>query len=145
PQSVIHSIVEFLDGTMLAQMSITDMRTCLLYAFGYPERWDSRLPDLNLSTLQALSFQDPDTDRFPCLRLAYRALEEGRTFPAALNAANEIAVQSFLEGVIPFTEIPRVIEAVLDRHSPLEVESLELITEVDRDARRSALEIVESR
>ncbi len=138
PQSVVHSIVEFVDGTMLAQLSITDMRSCLLYAFGYPERWTSRLPRLDLFTLPELSFCSPDTDRFPCLKLAYEALRLGGTCPAALNAANEVAVQMFLDGRLDFVDIPRVIERTLEEHPPLPANDLEAVLEADRRAREKA-------
>jgi 1-deoxy-D-xylulose-5-phosphate reductoisomerase len=138
PQSVIHSIVEFVDGTMLAQLSITDMRSSLLYAFGYPERWESRLPRLDLFTLQDISFCSPDTERFPCLGLAYEALRLGGTYPAALNAANEVAVETFLEGRLDFVDIPKVIERTLAEHPRLPSGDLEAVLEADRQAREIA-------
>ncbi len=141
PQSVIHSIVEFIDGTMLAQMSITDMRTSLLYAFAYPERWKSRLPELNLFSLPELRFEGPDTARFPCLDLAYQALRAGGSCPAALNAANEVAVGLFLEGRMPFLRIPELIDETLEAHQRIEVESLEAVLEVDRCTREEALRL----
>ncbi len=141
PQSVIHSIVEFIDGTMLAQMSITDMRTSLLYAFAYPERWKSRLPELNLFSLPELRFESPDTARFPCLDLAYQALRAGGSCPAALNAANEVAVGLFLEGQMPFLRIPELIDQTLEAHQRIEVESLEAVLEADRCARDEAMRL----
>lgn len=141
PQSVVHSLVEFVDGTLLAQMSITDMRTALLYAFAYPERWPSRLPAFDLHSLPALTFQKPDRYRFPCLALAYRALQAGGTAPTALNAANEVAVELFLARKLPFSEIPAVIEGVLEKHSPEPVENLEKLLAVDREARRQGREM----
>lgn len=138
PQSVIHSIVEFVDGTMLAQLSITDMRSSLLYAFGFPERWHSRLPRLDLFSLPDISFCSPDTERFPCLQLAYEALRMGGTYPAALNAANEIAVEMFLEGRLDFVDIPRVIERTLAEHPRLPSGDLGAVLEADRQAREKA-------
>ncbi|MFZ0426985.1 MAG: 1-deoxy-D-xylulose-5-phosphate reductoisomerase [Acidobacteriota bacterium] len=145
PQSVIHSMVEFVDGTMLAQMSITDMRSSLLYAFGYPERWESRLPRLDLSTLPGLGFLPPDTQRFPCLDLAYSALRLGATYPTVLNAANEVAVEMFLEGKLDFVDIPDVIEKTLEEHSVLPATDLESILEADRSARQRAWALCVSR
>lgn len=138
PQSIVHSIVEFVDGTMLAQMSITDMRSSLLYAFGYPERWETRLPRLDLFGLPEIEFRAPDTERFPCLQLAYEALRLGGTYPAALNAANEVTVQMFLEGRLDFVDIPKVIERTLAEHTPLPADGLGAILEADRRAREKA-------
>jgi 1-deoxy-D-xylulose-5-phosphate reductoisomerase len=126
------------DGTLLAQMSITDMRSSLLYAFAFPERWESRLPELDLFSLPALRFQKPDTERFPCLELAYSALREGGTAPTVLNAANEVAVQLFLDHKLPFLGIPALIARVLENHRSQAVESLEQVLEVDRVARLQA-------
>jgi 1-deoxy-D-xylulose-5-phosphate reductoisomerase len=145
PQSVIHSIVEFIDGTMLAQMSITDMKTSLLYAFAYPERWESRLPELNLFSLPELSFEGPDTERFPCLDLAYQALRAGGSCPAAMNAANEVAVGLFLDGQLPFLRIPELIDETLEAHQRIEAESLETVLEVDRHTREEAMRLAGQR
>ena len=142
PQSIIHSMVEFVDGTVLAQMSITDMKSAILYALAYPDRWDSNLPRLDLLSLSALEFHPPDRDKFPCIRLAYQALESGQTFPTALNAANEVAVHSFLSGSLPFSSIPEVIEEVLNQHQPIPMNDLETVLEADRQARRKAEEII---
>ncbi|HON01348.1 MAG TPA: 1-deoxy-D-xylulose-5-phosphate reductoisomerase [Acidobacteriota bacterium] len=142
PQSVIHSIVEFVDGSMLAQMGITDMRACLLYAIGYPERWEGRLPRLDLCSLPALTFQSPDSETFPCLQLAYEALTKGGTAPAILSAANEVAVELFLQGRLAFTSIPVLIEQTLVRCPVRPADSLEVILEADRVAREEAREIV---
>jgi 1-deoxy-D-xylulose-5-phosphate reductoisomerase len=136
PQSVVHSIVEFIDGTMLAQLSITDMRTSLLYAFSYPDRWESRLPHVDLFSLPPLRFEAPDTKRFPCLNLAFHALQVGGSFPTALNAANEVAVGLFLDGRIPFLGIPTLIEETLARHTRVDIESLEVVLETDKQARK---------
>ncbi|MEE8349392.1 MAG: 1-deoxy-D-xylulose-5-phosphate reductoisomerase [Acidobacteriota bacterium] len=142
PQSIIHSMVEFVDGTVLAQMSITDMRSAILYALAYPDRWNSNLPRLDLLALSALEFHPPDRDKFPCIRLAYQALENGQTYPTALNAANEVAVHHFLNGSLPFTSIPDIIEEVLNRHQPSQMEDLATVLEVDRRARQTAEETV---
>jgi 1-deoxy-D-xylulose-5-phosphate reductoisomerase len=142
PQSVVHSMVEFVDGTMLAQMSITDMRSCLLYALGLPDRWESRLPALDLFSLPSLQFRAPDQDRFPCLRLAYEALRLGDTFPTVLNAANEVAVALFLDHQLPFHGIPILIEQALAEHSPISVSGLDDLLEMDRNTRASVARMV---
>jgi 1-deoxy-D-xylulose-5-phosphate reductoisomerase len=138
PQSVIHSMVEFIDGAVLAQMSITDMRAAILYALSYPERWTSILPTLDFLQVSPLEFFAPDLHRFPCLTLAYQALRHGRTYPVCLNAANEVAVTAFLERKIPFTAIPEVIEESLAQHRPVAVDTLEPILEADQQSRQSA-------
>lgn len=142
PQSTIHSMVEFVDGTVLAQMSIPDMRSAILYALTFPERWRAPLPRLNFDRLGPLEFHPPDRDLFTCLDLAYSALEQGRTYPAALNAANEVAVDAFLDGKISFLAIPQLIEQVLARHEPLAVDRLESVLEADSRARIAAREAV---
>lgn len=114
PQSVVHSLVELRDGSVIAQMGVTDMRLPIQYAFSYPDRWDSRLPALDLAACGRLDFGPPDLDRFPCLGLAYRALRGGPALPAALNAANEAAVEAFLAGRLAFTAIPAVVAGALD-------------------------------
>jgi 1-deoxy-D-xylulose-5-phosphate reductoisomerase len=145
PQSIIHSMVEFIDGTVLAQMSTTDMRTAILYALAYPDRWNSSLPRLDLLSLAALEFHAPDTDKFPCVRLAYQALDQGQTYPTALNAANEVAVHCFLNQSLPFSSIPEVIDEVLNGHVPHAVEDLETVLEADREARQMAQGLVKSK
>ena len=107
PQSIVHSLVEFADGSMLAQLGTTDMRLPIQYAFSYPERWPAPVPFLDLARAGALEFHPPDWDEFPCLRLAFRALEADRSLPIVLNAANEVAVASFLEGTLAFPAIRR--------------------------------------
>jgi 1-deoxy-D-xylulose-5-phosphate reductoisomerase len=138
PQSLIHSMVEYKDGSILAQLSITDMRSPLLYALTYPERWESALPRLDLLDHPPLEFHPPDSRKFPCIRLAYQALQAGDTFPAALNAANEVAVHSFLNGEIPFPAIATVIETILSEHHPNKVVDLESVLDADRQAREAA-------
>jgi 1-deoxy-D-xylulose-5-phosphate reductoisomerase len=115
PESVVHSLVEYADGSVLAQLGNPDMRTPIAHALGYPERIDAGVEFLDLARIGALHFERPDTGRFPCLRLAYEALEAGECAPAVLNAANEVAVASFLAGDIAYTDIARLIEAVLER------------------------------
>ena len=114
PQSVVHSLVELRDGSVIAQMGVTDMRLPIQYAFSYPDRWDSPLPPLDLAACGRLEFAPPDLERFPCLGLAYRALRGGPALPVALNAANEAAVEAFLAERLAFTAIPAVIAGALD-------------------------------
>ena len=114
PQSVVHSMVEFCDGSILAQLGVTDMRLPIQYAFSYPARWSAPVPRLDLVRAGALEFLAPDTERFPSLRLAYRALDHGGSWPVVLNAANEVAVEEFLAGRLGFVAIPQVIERALD-------------------------------
>ena len=141
PQSVVHSMVELIDGSVIAQLGITDMRVPIQYAFSYPDRWPVPLPGLDLARAHHLEFQIPDTGTFPCLRLAYRALEAERSLPVVLNAANEVAVERFLKGQIGFTSIPVVIERTMDAHRPEEVCTLETVRAVDRWARECSQEI----
>ena len=136
PESVVHSMIELVDGSIIAQMGVTDMRHAIQYALTYPERHAcASLPPLDLTKLATLHFEAPDAERFPCIALAYRALREGGTLPAALNAANEEAVKAFLAGRIRLTDIPRVIERVMDAHETRETASLDVVREVDRQSR----------
>ena len=114
PQSIVHSMVELRDGSVIAQLGVTDMRLPIQYAFSYPDRWEAPVPGLDVTRMGRLDFTPPDFDRFPCLRLAYDALEHGGAWPVVLNAANEIAVSAFLDGRLGFLEIPVVIERALD-------------------------------
>jgi 1-deoxy-D-xylulose-5-phosphate reductoisomerase len=114
PQSIVHSMVELLDGSVIAQLSVTDMQLPIQYAFSYPDRWDGSLPSLDILRMGPLEFAPPDVDRFPCLKLAYRALEHGGAWPIVLNAANEVAVEAFLAGRLTFPGIPQAIERALD-------------------------------
>jgi len=141
PQSTIHSMVEFVDGSILAQFSVTDMRLPILYALTYPERIESdmRFP---VSDLRHLDFAPPDLKKFPCLRLAYEAVESGGAKTVALNAADEVAVASFLEGEIRFDQIPRVIEEVLAETNSGALESIQAVLAADAEARRLARERV---
>ena len=140
PQSVIHSMVEFVDGSVIAQLGVTDMRLPIQYAFSYPERWSAPLPSLDLVRAGRLEFDVPDTEAFPCLRLAYRALEAGRSLPVVLNAANEVAVARFLDGRIGFPAIAQVIEQTMAAHRPVEVATLPSVRQVDAWARGHALQ-----
>jgi 1-deoxy-D-xylulose-5-phosphate reductoisomerase len=114
PQSVVHSLVELCDGSVIAQLSVTDMRLPIQYALSYPERWAAAVPPIEVARLGTLEFSPPDYTRFPCLRLAYAALEHGGAWPVVLNAANEVAVEAFLNGHLRFTDIPIVIETALE-------------------------------
>jgi 1-deoxy-D-xylulose-5-phosphate reductoisomerase len=138
PESVVHSMIELVDGSVIAQMGVTDMRHAIQYALTYPERYGCELPPLDLTALSALHFEPPDLDRFPCIALAYRALRAGGTLPAAMNAANEVAVQAFIDERIHLTDIPLVIEAVMDRHDTSPALDLNTILDADRSARVSA-------
>jgi 1-deoxy-D-xylulose-5-phosphate reductoisomerase len=141
PESVVHSMIELVDGSVIAQMGVTDMRHAIQYALTYPERHACRaLPRLDLAKLSALHFEAPDTERFPCIGLAYRALRAGGTLPAAMSAANEEAVSAFIGGRIRLTDIPRVIERVMDAHAARPVGDLNVVVEVDREARTRARE-----
>ncbi len=142
PQSIVHSLVEFADGSMLAQLGTTDMRLPIQYAFSYPERWPAPVPFLDLARAGTLEFLAPDWDEFPCLRLAFRALEADRSLPIVLNASNEVAVSSFLEGTLAFPAIAEVIAATMDAHHPAPVDTLAAVQAVDRWARETALELV---
>jgi len=135
PESVVHSMIELVDGSVIAQMGVTDMRHAIQYALTYPDRRGCELPPLDLTALSALHFEPPDIDRFPCIALAYRALRTGGTLPAAMNAANEEAVQAFIDERICLTDIPRVIEAVMDSHDTQPATELAAILEADQSAR----------
>jgi 1-deoxy-D-xylulose-5-phosphate reductoisomerase len=143
PESVVHSMIEMIDGSVIAQMGVTDMRHAIQYALTYPERHVCQLPPLDLTAVSGLHFETPDLDRFPCIRLAYRALREGGTLPAAMNAANEQAVSAFLGERIDLTEIPQVIETVMNDHSNQPAKDIETILEADREARLAALAAIE--
>jgi 1-deoxy-D-xylulose-5-phosphate reductoisomerase len=138
PQSVVHSMVEMADGSIIAQMGMTDMRHPIQYALTYPERLAGCSGSLDLAKLAALTFEEPDIERFPCLGLAYRALEIGGTAPAALNAANEVAVAAFLTGKIRLPDIAAINEKVLTGHERTEANSIETILAADRSARDAA-------
>lgn len=141
-ESIIHSLVEYEDRSMIAQLGLPDMRTPISYAMRYPERLPLDLPSLDLTEIGTLSFCKPDHDRFPCLNLGYESLRTGGTMPATMNAANEIAVDAFLNGGIRFTEIAEVIRQTMDAHAPKTVATLEDALEADRWAREKAESLV---
>jgi len=138
PQSIVHSMVELNDGSVIAQLGVTDMRLPIQYACSYPERWETPLPTLDLARAGRLEFHEPALDRFPCLALAYRALRAGGTVPVVLNAANEVAVEAFLDGKLGFTAIPRVIEKTMNAHEIERVSTIDTVRRVDRWAREQA-------
>ncbi len=140
PQSVIHSLVDYVDGSVLAQLGNPDMRTPIAHALAWPERIDSGVAALNLFEIGRLDFERPDEERFPCLRLAREAAQAGGCMPATLNAANEVAVEAFLEGRLGFTEIPQLIEAVLKAVEPCPASDLDTVFAADSTARRLARE-----
>jgi 1-deoxy-D-xylulose-5-phosphate reductoisomerase len=142
PQSVVHSMVELRDGSILAQLGVTDMRLPIQYAFSYPERWTSPLPPLDLTRCGPLEFGPPDHKRFPCLGLAYRALGGDSSLPIVLNAANEVAVAAFLDGTLSFVAIPEVIERAMDASLAGDVTTLAGVRTVDRWAREFARDLV---
>ena len=142
PKSVVHSMAEFVDGSFKAQLGITDMRHPIQYALSYPERWQTELPPFDPIEAGPLEFEPPDVERFPCLGLAYQALEAGGAATAVLNAANEVAVQAFLDGRLRFVEIPRVISVALDRHASEPAGDLGELVAADRAARRTAERVV---
>ncbi len=137
-ESIIHSLVEYEDRSMIAQLGLPDMRTPISYAMRYPERLALDLPSLDLTEVGRLSFCKPDHDRFPCLRLGYESLRIGGTMPAAMNAANEIAVEAFLNGGIKFPAIADIIRQTMDAHQRREVDTIEAALEADRWAREKA-------
>ncbi|HEX5874640.1 MAG TPA: 1-deoxy-D-xylulose-5-phosphate reductoisomerase [Pyrinomonadaceae bacterium] len=143
PESVVHSMIEMVDGSVIAQMGVTDMRHAIQYALTYPERHECQLPPLDLTAVSGLHFEAPDLDRFPCISLAYRALAEGGTLPAAMNAANEEAVDAFIHERICLTEIPQVIETVMNEHANKPAEDIETILAADREARFAAQAAIE--
>jgi 1-deoxy-D-xylulose-5-phosphate reductoisomerase len=138
PQSIVHSLVEYVDGSVIAQLSNPDMRVPIAHALGYPERIASGAEPLDLAAMKTLSFERPDHGRFPCLGLAYAALRAGGTAPAVLNAANEVAVDAFLAGRLPFTHIARVIAETLQEIAARPADDLGMIMAADAQARRAA-------
>jgi 1-deoxy-D-xylulose-5-phosphate reductoisomerase len=141
PQSIVHSMVELVDGSIIAQLGMTDMRLPIQYAFSYPARWPAPLMSLDLTRAGSLEFEATDTHAFPCLGLAYRALESERSLPVVLNAANEVVVARFLEGRLGFASIACVIERTMDAHDAAELTTLAEVRAVDRWAREYAQEI----
>jgi 1-deoxy-D-xylulose-5-phosphate reductoisomerase len=145
PQSIVHSLVEMSDGSVLAQLSPTDMKIPIQYALTYPERDDSMVPSLDLSEIKALEFYEVDSEKFPIIKLARLALDEGESFPIALNAANEVVVSAFLEQRIKFMDISEVVTGIVENHQKRKVQSLEDIFDVDRETRRASLELLKKR
>ena len=143
-ESIIHSLVEYKDRSMIAQLGLPDMRTPISYAMRYPERMPLELPSLELAEVGKLTFFKPDHDRFPCLGLGYESLRIGGTMPATMNAANEIAVEAFLQGGIRFIDIPDIIRSTMESHVPQSIDSLDHALEADRWAREKAGSLVHS-
>lgn len=135
PQSVVHSMIELVDGSLIAQLGVTDMRHAIQYALTYPHRRSSQLPSLDLAQMSKLEFFPPDTEKFPCVNLAYKALRVGGTMPAVLNAANEVVVAAFLAEKIRFGQIPKLIQSVCDAHTVQPASSLETVLSADKWAR----------
>jgi len=147
PQSIVHSLVEFVDGSVIAQLGIHDMQIPIAYALNYPERLPNSLPALDLTEIGTLTFEPPDLERFPCLRLAYEAISACGTAPTVLNAANETAVEAFLNERLAFLNIPQVIDETLQKHDvrPLVGGDIETILSADRWAREKAASIINAR
>jgi 1-deoxy-D-xylulose-5-phosphate reductoisomerase len=143
PEAIIHSMVEFADGSLLAQLGVTDMRLPIQYALTYPERLPTGLKNLDLAELGSLNFETPDLKRFPCLGLAYEAAQKAGTLPAVLNAADEEAVEAFLKNKIGFLDIYKVVEKVVSRHTIVTSPSLQAILQADQWAREEAQHILE--
>jgi len=142
PQSIVHSLVELIDGSVIAQLGVADMRLPIQYACSYPERWDGSLLSLDLARAGRLDFSDPPIDRFPCLGLAYRALRAGGTLPVVLNAANEVAVSAFLDRKLGFMTVPLVIQRTMDAHSSEPVSTLQVVRRADQWASEYARDAV---
>jgi len=145
PQSIVHSLVEYVDGSVIAQLSNPDMRVPIAHALGFPERIASGATPLDLGAIGQLSFERPDHARFPCLQLAYAALRAGGTAPTLLNAANEVAVAAFLAGRLPFTGIARVIDETLNDLAVAPADDLAAVLAADAQARRAASALVMAR
>ena len=141
-QSIIHSMIEFVDTSIIAQLGIPDMRVPIAYALTYPDRFVSELPSLDLASMRDLTFEAPDLERFPCLQLAMDAMKTGETMPAVLNAANEVAVQAFLDEQIPYKEIPEIIRMVMHNHHPVPLKELQNILDADLWAREESTKII---
>jgi len=145
PQSIIHSMVEFIDGSVMAQMSVPDMKGPICYALSYPDRYEDVLPALDLSEIHELVFERPDPEKYPFLSLSYDALRCGGTMPCVMNSANEVAVNSFLNGEISFTSIFQVVSDVMSVHDVLKAESLEEIMDASRWAEEEARQLIKQR
>jgi 1-deoxy-D-xylulose-5-phosphate reductoisomerase len=138
PQSIVHSMVELVDGSIIAQMGVTDMTHAIQYALTYPVRQENCMPRLDLTQLSELNFEQPDLERFPCLNLAYDAMRQGGTMPAVLNAANEVSVQAFLDGRIGLLEIAQVNSGVMQAHNLGPLNDLHDVIRADEWARTAA-------
>ena len=145
PQSIVHSMVEFTDGATIAQLSMPDMCLPIAYALAFPDRIGTPFGAMDWTTVGRLDFEPPDLEAFPCLGLAYRAGRAGGSAPATLNAANEVAVQAFLDGRIRWIDIPDVLDAVLDRHDGGGADTLDEVLDADDIARRVAADIIAAR
>ena len=139
PQSVVHSMVEMIDGSIMAQLGVPDMKHAIQYALTYPDRNEASCERLDLARVSKLEFEEPDLERFPCLSLAFEALDLGGTMPAVLNAANEVSVRAFLDGKISFGEIAETNARVMREHSPTNADSLDAVLDADSWARRRAI------
>ncbi len=142
PESIIHSMVEYRDGAVMAQLGIPDMKTPIAYALSWPERLPLDIEPLDLCRAGRLTFAEPDLERFPCLRLAYTALQEGGTLPAVMNAANEIAVEAFLQNKLGFLGIPQVIEQVMEQHHKEELSTIDRVLQADLWGRQATRELI---
>ena len=142
PQSIVHSMIEMIDGSIIAQLGVTDMKHAIQYALTFPARKKGCLEPLDFSKMSNLTFENPDLEKFPCLRLAYEALRKGGTMPAALNAANEITVQAFLDGKIRLSEIAEINASVMNKHQNRDAKDLKTILETDKSARQQANEFL---
>ena len=141
-QSIIHSMIEFVDTSIMAQLGIPDMRVPIAYALTYPDRFECNLPSLDLASMGDLTFEAPDFKRFPCLQLAIDAMEIGQTMPAILNAANEIAVQAFLDELIPYKDIAELIRMVMHNHRPSPLNDLQDVLNADKWARKETTKLI---
>ena len=142
PQSIIHSMVEFVDGSTLAQLGVPDMRIPIQYALTYPSRWSNQLPRINWGSMSELTFEQPDLSRFRCLSLAFDACRAGGTMPVVLNAANEVAVEAFLSHLIGFASIPEIVARVMDKHQVMEYNEIDEVLAADNWAREQAWQVV---
>ncbi|MFL6375389.1 MAG: 1-deoxy-D-xylulose-5-phosphate reductoisomerase [Pyrinomonadaceae bacterium] len=145
PQSVVHSMIEMIDGSVIAQLGATDMRHPIQYALTYPDRKKGELPSLDIASLSKLEFEEPDFDRFPCLGLAYQAIQTGGTMPTVLNAANEVAVRAFLDGKIRIPDIAATVAAVMKEHIAKPASDIQTILAADAEARAAAERLIGSR
>jgi len=142
PQSIVHSMIEFVDTSVIAQLGIPDMRVPIAYALTFPDRIECSFPTLNLSTIKQLTFEEPDYEKFPCIKMAQDSLEIGQSMPAVLNAANEVAVQAFLDEEIPFKNIAETIHMAMNNHKPHSIDSLEDVKSADQWARQEVKKLV---